>query len=208
MAESIGRLLECSICLEQMVLPKILPCFHTFCLACLCKIESKENKLQCPECRKVHNLPNDGAKGFNNNYRLATLIEDLHTVPSAPSLELEYQHQVCPPKPEIMSQHSDNSEPGLKVRALYDYEAAESDELNFKAGDVLEILEDEDEQGWCKVQKDGKIGLCPANLILDQTFEIEESDEEVIPNDLSGEKKNQLLEVFKNYIIHSSNVSE
>ena len=70
MAESIGRLLECSICLEQMVLPKILPCFHTFCLACLCKIESKENKLQCPECRKVHNLPNDGAKGFNNNWKL------------------------------------------------------------------------------------------------------------------------------------------
>ena len=109
MAESIGRLLECSICLEQMVLPKILPCFHTFCLTCLCKIESKENKLQCPECRKVHNLPNDGAKGFNNNYRLAALIDDLHIVPSAPPLELECQHQVCPQKPETMSQHSDSS---------------------------------------------------------------------------------------------------
>lgn len=59
----------------------------------------------------------------------------------------------------------DNGEPGIKVRALYDYEAAEEDELDFKAGDTFEKLEDEDEQGWCKGRKDGKVGLYPANYI-------------------------------------------
>ena len=33
------------------------------------------------------------------------------------------------------------------------------------SGDTFERLEDEDEQGWCKGQKDGKVGLYPANYI-------------------------------------------
>merc|ERR1719249_348599 len=59
----------------------------------------------------------------------------------------------------------DNGEPGVKVRALHDYKAAESDELDFKAGDTFEKLEGEDEQGWCLGRKDGKVGLYPAKYV-------------------------------------------
>ena len=93
MASSIVKMLECPVCFEKMCLPKLLPCGHTFCIVCLSKMAdtNKKNKIECPNCRKIHNLPKDGVNGFNNNYtliELSSLSVDSLVKPPTPSAPL------------------------------------------------------------------------------------------------------------------------
>ncbi|XP_070684159.1 GRB2-related adapter protein 2b [Pempheris klunzingeri] len=57
-------------------------------------------------------------------------------------------------------QHKASS--ALQVRALYSFHAEDSDELEFNAGDIIEVL-DCSEEAWWKGQLRGKTGLFPSN---------------------------------------------
>ena len=47
--------LTCSVCLEQLKDPKVLPCLHSFCHECIVNLakKAKSNNINCPDCRKV-----------------------------------------------------------------------------------------------------------------------------------------------------------
>ena len=77
-SQCIAEVLECSVCYEQMVYPKMLPCQHTFCLSCLDKIANYDlKKISCAICRSQHNLPIGGVMEFPNNLTLASLIDSI-----------------------------------------------------------------------------------------------------------------------------------
>ncbi|KAK2857521.1 hypothetical protein Q7C36_005440 [Tachysurus vachellii] len=53
----------------------------------------------------------------------------------------------------------------LKVKALYDFIAEEQDELNFSAGDIIEVV-DQSESFWWVGRVRGRTGLFPTNYII------------------------------------------
>ena len=71
--------LTCPICLDHHTNPKILPCHHSFCQACLEGLPlDKQNEtyyLSCPTCRQRTELPEEGARAFPAAFLINSLRE-------------------------------------------------------------------------------------------------------------------------------------
>ena len=91
MAEDLDELADCAVCFESYeetgnLVPRILPCSHTFCETCVKQLlkENAEKRgrwptgrtataICCPECRVVHPAP-DGIRSFPQNKYVLTHI--------------------------------------------------------------------------------------------------------------------------------------
>ena len=70
---------SCSVCMSTFTKPKILPCFHTFCLHCLNELQrtsGKHGEITCPECRRKFQVPGSGyPKDLPANFRMNSLLD-------------------------------------------------------------------------------------------------------------------------------------
>ena len=75
--------LDCSVCLDTLTDPKLLPCFHSFCKKCLERLVVQDcdgHTLCCPTCRRTTPLPPTGASGLQTDFHAEHLFEIQETL--------------------------------------------------------------------------------------------------------------------------------
>ncbi|XP_038052390.1 tripartite motif-containing protein 3-like [Patiria miniata] len=76
------RHLECPVCCCGFKDPKILDCFHSFCLNCLEEMMSKQKseteKITCPVCRKETQVRGGSLQHLSNSFFISSLVDEFN----------------------------------------------------------------------------------------------------------------------------------
>ena len=70
-----NEILNCAVCLQKYTDPKLLQCFHIYCLACIRRLPREDqDQLPCPECRQITHVPEGGVKNLKPAFHINRLI--------------------------------------------------------------------------------------------------------------------------------------
>ncbi len=148
--------LSCNVCYNLLREPKELDCPHIFCLQCLQEWVKKEPVIECPECRHITVVPQEGLAGLKTNLRLKSMVEKCgdgveklssDSVPTCQNHKGEKKHFFCITcgvavcRDCLVLQHPVSSH---KVKELTDVVATWKAEMKQKVEQERKKLEDDD----------------------------------------------------------------
>ena len=74
--KSTTEILTCPVCRQLLNMPRVLPCYHSYCEKCLDNMQV-QSKITCPECRNEATVPFGDVKLFPNNFFVNRLVDEL-----------------------------------------------------------------------------------------------------------------------------------
>ena len=177
---------DCPVCFDNFdtenSVPRILPCSHSLCLACLDQMLQRKKSLVCPQCRKRHSAKN-GVQTFpENKYIVRGLQEkkgkeepkeldlDLCTEHHKP-LNLYCQNQGCrlPICIQCITQHNKHDVVDFEEREKMKFDSVEAElkicqnEISTAKNDIEDVAD--------KVIKQIQIRKAAFSLRFDQMIE-------------------------------------
>ncbi|XP_033628096.1 uncharacterized protein LOC117290684 [Asterias rubens] len=103
------RHLECQICIDRFVEPKMLECSHSYCLKCLQQLAQTNPTSQtliCPVCRSETLLVEKGVFELRNDFKSTLMLDEIEQHET----ELRNQQENQPPNQEYVSKCSKHTD--------------------------------------------------------------------------------------------------